>query len=282
VTGARTIALVALLAAGGLGGFAAWGADYYRVPFHERPIHARHCLLRSGEGAGLVLGIAAAGLFATNLLYLLRKRLISWERLGSLRAWMAFHVGTGLLGAVCVLLHSGFHLRSALGWLAAVPLVVVVATGLVGRYIYAHVPRSAEGRELDRGELRRRLLAEQERLRALGFEVAIPDEQEHWVPRSLPARILALVAGDREVAREYRALRDRLLADPRVGAEALRILPLLRRFAQDQHRLARHGELRSLMGAWRFLHRWLALLLLFALVFHVLIALRYAEIRGFH
>jgi len=275
--GARAVAVLALLAAGGLGGFAAWAGDYYSAPFAERPIHARHHLLRSAEGFGLGFGIAAAGLFLSNLLYLLRKRLLAFEALGSLRAWIAFHVATGLLGAVCVLLHSGFHLRSALGWLAAVPLGIVVVTGLVGRYIYAHVPRSIEGRELERHELRRRLLDERERLREMGFEVAIPPEQEIREERGLPRRLLSLVAGDREVAREYKALRDRLLADRRVGPEALRILPLLRRFAQDRHRLARHGELRSLMGAWRFLHRWLALLLLFALAFHVLIALRYGR-----
>ena len=76
------------------------GADYYHLPAAARVRHAQHPVLRSSGSVGLACGIAGTVLFLVNLSYLLRKRLVSLQWLGTLRAWMGIHLVSGLLGAL--------------------------------------------------------------------------------------------------------------------------------------------------------------------------------------
>ncbi len=77
----------------------------------------------------------------TATLYSLRK-LRSDARWGSTAAWLRFHMVTGLVGPYMVLLHTAMRF-SGLAGLAMLLTVVVVASGLIGRYIYTLVPRVA-------------------------------------------------------------------------------------------------------------------------------------------
>ncbi len=55
---------------------------------------------------------------------------------GSLEAWMTAHVIAGIVGPYLVLLHTGFAFRGLAG-VAFWAMVLVVASGIVGRYVYA-------------------------------------------------------------------------------------------------------------------------------------------------
>lgn len=226
------------------------GVDYYRLPAGARVHHTHHALLRSSGTVGLACGIAGTALFLVNLSYLLRKRLLSLPWLGTLRAWMGMHLVSGLLGAVLVCFHASFLPRSALGILAISGLGIVILTGLVGRYLYALVPRARDGHEMDAPELRAHLLKLREELDAAG----IPGD---------------LLGGRREL----RVLKKRLHGRPEA-----RLLPLAREFSRDRRRLARLSELRSLLGSWRFFHRWLAIVMLVLAAFHIAVALRFGDL----
>jgi hypothetical protein len=226
------------------------GADYYHLPAADRVHHAQHGALRSSGSVGLACGVAGTALFLVNLSYLLRKRLLSLQFLGTLRAWMGMHVVSGILGALLVLFHASFLPRSALGILALSGLGIVILTGLVGRYLYALVPRAKDGHEMDAPELRAHLLKLREELAAAG----IPAEQ---------------ILGRKEL----KALKQRLKGRPEA-----RLLPLAKAFARDRRRLARLNELRGLLGSWRFFHRWLAIVMLVLAGFHVAVALRFADL----
>lgn len=226
------------------------GADYYHLPAASRVRHAQHAVLRSSGSVGLSCGIAGTALFLVNLSYLLRKRLLSLQFLGTLRAWMGMHVVSGILGSLLVLFHSSFLPRSALGILALSGLLIVIVTGLLGRYLYALVPRAKDGHEMDAPELRAHLLALQKELAAAG----IPAEQ---------------LLGRKELS----ALKRRLKGRPEA-----QLFPLAKAFARDRRRLARLGELRALLGSWRFFHRWLAIVMLVLAGFHVAVALRFGDL----
>ena len=115
---------------------------YYMLPMSQRPLNPNHSLLRASGYFGLSMGIIGTGLIFLNLSYLIRKSLIQFKWLGELRSWMSFHVFTGIIGSILILFHSAFLPRSALASTAIFGLIVVVLTGLMGRYIYAHTPRS--------------------------------------------------------------------------------------------------------------------------------------------
>lgn len=270
----RVLAVLAVLVIAALGLQLEWGWEYYRLPSIERPLHPLHSDLRSSGRLGLAFGTAGAGLLLLNLTYLLRKRFVRTSWLGNLRTWMGVHVFTGVAGAAFAVAHSALRPTSVLGQLALLALAVVVVVGLVGRYVYSRVPRSMRGRELESAELQQRLEDYRTQLQALGVGglMARGSAEIHDAGRaSTLGRLVGLIAGDRDSRRAYRSIRRALAGH----ADRARILPIARRVCKDQQGLARYGELRGLMGSWRFLHRWLAVMMLIVLAFHVGLALRF-------
>ena len=251
----------------------AWtGRTYYALPVSERPLHDAHQILRSSGLLGLPWGIAGYVLIILNLGYLLRRGFVRWEWMGSLRAWMSFHVFTGFVGALLVLLHSAFLARSPMGTIASVSLWIVVLTGVVGRFIYAHVPRSVLGQELELSELTRELEEKRRVLLEKGVGVQASGAAADNRRRGVAASLAAMIEGDREAAREYSELSRAVMASPELAASAGEILPLAKRFVKEKQWLSRYEELRDLMGMWRFFHRWFAIVMLAVALCHVLVA----------
>jgi hypothetical protein len=62
-----------------------------------------------------------------------------------MRSWMRWHVFSGVIGPGLVLLHSAFVLRTWPAIVSSVSLLIVVMTGLFGRYLYRLLPRGADG-----------------------------------------------------------------------------------------------------------------------------------------
>lgn len=91
-------------------------------------------------------GIGIAGfllMLGTATLYPLRKRVMD-SRWGSMAAWLKYHMVAGLVGPYMVLLHTAMRF-SGLAAVAMGLTVVVVLSGVVGRYIYTSMARTADG-----------------------------------------------------------------------------------------------------------------------------------------
>ena len=280
--GSRILLLLSIVGLVLLAFVAVRHSGYYTLEAGARPQHRLHADLRSSGDFGLTCGIAGSALFLLNLTYLLRKKLTHVTWLGNLRVWMGFHVATGLLSAGLIVVHSAFLVRSAPGALAITCLGVVVTTGVVGRYLYSLVPRSLTGRELERADLRRRFDQHREELAACGVDLPFLEAtptSDISARRSLPSRLLGVMAGDRAMRREFGALQSRIRSHPQLGADAERILPLARSFLREAQWLRRYSDLRGLMGSWRFLHRWLAIVMLIVVALHIGIALRYGDLH---
>jgi len=255
--------------------------EYYRLDARDRLSHPQHSVLRSSGTFGLSCGIVGTSLFLVNLSYLLRKRLVSLKWLGTLKSWMRMHVASGLLGAALILFHSAFLARSALAILALAGLLIVLTTGIVGRYLYAFVPRGRDGRELDATELRARVLRLRKELDQAGVAAPLLDAGAPLAARAetgFLGRVFGVLAGNRAARRDFRRLSGEVKRHPALAPQAKRILPAARAFYRDRQRLARLSELRALLGSWRFLHRWLAIVLLVLAAFHIFVALRFGDL----
>lgn len=257
-----------------------WG--YYQLPIEVRIFHPQNADLRSSGHMGLRFGIVGLLLMILNLGYLARKNLEFLSRWGALRSWMAFHVFTGLVGPALILLHSSFLLRSALGTLSFIAMWVVVVAGLLGRFIYARVPRSLEGRELELQEVRRRLQRYFQELEKLGIGASLLQSSKDGIPEGPSGGVLSalqcIFTPNRQMRREYYELRKAVLSSESLRASAHQILPLASRVYRERQWLKRYAELRSLMGAWRFLHRWLAIVMLLVVAFHVVMAVKFGNL----
>jgi thioredoxin reductase/Pyruvate/2-oxoacid:ferredoxin oxidoreductase delta subunit len=267
--------------------WALWHFEYYSAAPDLRALDPRHAFLRPGRGVGLGLGIASTALIALNLLYLARRAQAWRVTFGSLQSWMTSHIATGILALLCAVLHSGVATRDSVGGHSLWALAALLVTGAVGRYFYAWVPRAANGRELELQEVKDQLArfgeewdkgqrAFVERVQA---EVADLIRARQW-RSSFAGRALALVGGQRELARRLAAVADQGRAQ---GVPAERIATTLR-LARKAHRTAlaaaHFEDLRALLGTWRYLHRWVAVLMLVLLVAHVAYALIYGQMLG--
>ena len=112
----------------------------------------------AGSLLGHSLGIIGLALMLmTETLYSLRKRAMRrpW---GTMRAWLRFHIVTGIVGGWVVFLHAAGTFQGLAGWLTAMT-AIVVASGFIGRYIYTAVPRTADGVIVEAQELQAQLVA---------------------------------------------------------------------------------------------------------------------------
>jgi len=186
------ILVLGLLAVGALLACFIWKWDYYMVPQPRRPFHVDFNILRPSGRLGLIWGVVGAVLIAFNLSYLLRRFLIGWHWLGSLRHWLGLHMITGLIAAMAAILHSTLTVSSPLAALAFWCLQLTTITGLVGMIIYMRLSLSVEKRQI----------------------------QGH---KPSP-------------------------------------------------------KIKRLLQTWRFLHRWLAILLLTALILHIFVSVRFGDL----
>ena len=85
--------------------------------------------------SGLIGGI----LMLLTLLYALRKRLKFLKKLGGMEGWYYFHLIGGVGGPFIIIFHSAFALRSINSTMAFVAMMLVVVSGLFGRYIYTRI-----------------------------------------------------------------------------------------------------------------------------------------------
>lgn len=239
------------------------GYDYYTLDLSEQIYHPDYKQLRSSGLLGYGYGVVGTFLIFANLLYLARRRFARWN-LGSMRAWLDIHVFTGLAGSAFILFHSTFKARSTMAKVTAVSLVVVVVTGLIGRFLFALVPKR-DAKALDSA------------IKAAGAQSPGLDAELRAILEAHPIRrsrggfigaILSLPALRRIAMARIEAIRvltgnaglDRNLAD-RIAAEA---------YAEP-----RAAAQAQLLRTWRSMHRFFAILMLITVVFHIGVAWYY-------
>lgn len=95
--------------------------------------------LSAASGAGYWLGIVGIGLMLLLLTYSLRKRWRVLRRTFPVKWWFQIHMTFGIVGPVCILFHSNFHLGSLNSTVALICMLLVAGSGIVGRYIYNRI-----------------------------------------------------------------------------------------------------------------------------------------------
>lgn len=113
--------------------------------------------LHAESGLGYWLGIVGGSLMLVLLLYPLGKRWRPLQRLMKLRYWFRLHMLLGVLGPVCILLHSNFNLGSTNSTVALVAMLLVSGSGLIGRYFYGKFHHGLYGAQVELRQLRQEL-----------------------------------------------------------------------------------------------------------------------------
>jgi hypothetical protein len=129
-----------------------YGFDYYKLAAVDRPFSPKHHMLRPSGPIGLYLGFLGVALFAGIFLYPIRKHWPWLGQIGSTRHWLDIHVLMGLTAPFIIAFHSTLKFKGIAG-MAFWIMFAVSASGVVGRYLYAQIPRKVTTAELSMKEL---------------------------------------------------------------------------------------------------------------------------------
>lgn len=110
--------------------------------------------LTAESGLGYLLGIVGGVLMLLLLLYPLRKRVRFMRRLGATKHWFRAHMLLGIIGPAIILFHANFNLGSLNSRIALASMLLVAASGLIGRYIYSKIHYGLYGRRMNLVDLR--------------------------------------------------------------------------------------------------------------------------------
>ncbi len=130
------------------------GVPYYSTSLEERFYHSDHELFKPSGLFGHGLGIIGTLLILFGVFsYIARKRYAFLSRWGRLKYWLEFHIFLCVLGPIMILFHTAFKFGGIVS-ISFWSMVAVVASGVIGRFIYIQIPRSIEGNELSLSELK--------------------------------------------------------------------------------------------------------------------------------
>jgi len=226
-----------------------------------------YALIQPASSSWLNVGVGSAGLVSmvVMLVYSIARRSRALRRMARLSTWLHLHIFLGLQGVLLVTFHCAPMLyregHAALlnpGVLNLLAVMVVFASGLFGRYLYAQVPKTLGGQHLA--------------IRALDEELAnlasVPEEV-HALWAGAPARggVFAIVGSDLQRRSALRRLRGMGL-DPEVHALAARRVTL-------EWQKAVLGGAQGVFRLWIVLHRPLAVAMYFLSAVHVVLALMF-------
>ncbi|MDZ7291445.1 MAG: hypothetical protein ONB44_07615 [candidate division KSB1 bacterium] len=145
-----------------------FGWDYYFAALSERPKHFLHESFKPSGVIGQGFGVLGGLLCMLTLLYPLRKRWRLLQNFGTPRTWFRFHVYFGIAGPLFATLHSTFKftgLASICYW----SMMIVMASGFIGRFLYSQLPHNQRGVALSLKEINNEISSIQRMLRAAGL-----------------------------------------------------------------------------------------------------------------
>jgi hypothetical protein len=111
-------------------------------------------ILSPASGLGYALGIIGGVMMLLLLVYPLRKHSSILRNLGAVHHWFRLHMLLGILGPLCILFHCNFSLGAVNSNIALLCMGLMVASGLVGRYIYARIHHGLYGHKVTLHELK--------------------------------------------------------------------------------------------------------------------------------
>jgi hypothetical protein len=253
------------------------GWDYYLLPHAQRLRSPLHASLRSAGSWGHGVGIIATAVMLSNFLYPLRKRSKAMSGVGNIRDWLDFHMFVGFMSPLVIAFHAAFQSNNQLATATAASLLVVVLTGIIGRFIYGLVPASG-GRVVELADLR----GAWERLRGRLLPLIEDSDDPALLRRlfddagiapaeggSLPGLLIRLPG--RWLRARLRLLRASAHFPER--AEYLEFSEGYARLERLRMQVAFFRGLKSLLRSWRLFHASLAVFLVLTIAAHIAVSL---------
>ncbi len=232
-----------------------FGRVFYQLPLEDRYYHPYYEWLKPSGLVGHGLGIAGTLLIVIGIFgYMARKRMRVLSDFGVLKYWLEFHIFLCTWGAIMVLFHTSFKFGGIIS-IGFWSMIIVWASGVIGRYIYLQIPRTIEGRELSLKELT-----------DLKDDLDIELSNKYGVDFSK-------LKTDR-----YSIIKKQLLAENISQTDLLKIKRLIKKQLALSRRIKRLDRMKKLFNYWHVAHLPFALIMLVIMVVHVAVAVYFGYV----
>ena len=217
----------------------------------------------------------------TETLYSFRKR-SRQARWGRISSWLDFHIFTGLVGPYLVLLHTAWKFNGLAG-IVMLMTTLVVASGIIGRYIYTAIPRTADGIELEAAALQLEIEATERKLAS--WLARMPSFSGDMIRAVNPIHsstgsVSLLDSGNRVsgFGDRLRWWSVKLRMDPPSRKQASELERLVQRHRLLMRQRATQAKARRWLALWHTLHVPIGLALFTAAIIHIFAAVYYATL----
>ena len=256
------------------------GFSYYSTSLEERFYHPDHVYLKPSGAFGHGLGIIGTLMILIGVFsYIARKRYKFLARMGRLKYWLEFHIFLCSVGPVLVLFHTAFKFGGIVS-IAFWSMVAVVASGVIGRFIYIQIPRTIEGRELSLYEVQalksnmEAILKDTYRLDEPSYNAIL--ESTRVNPRETGGNLLGgMINKYFEDQKTIRKVKNILRGNNLSSADLKKVTDLIRNEISLNNRIDRLQTMQKLFKYWHVAHLPFALIMLIIMVIHVGVTLAF-------
>ena len=249
---------------------------------------SRYAGYTAGSGVGYYLGVAGGVALLLVFLYPLRKRIHFLRSWGATKAWFALHMACGIGAPFLILAHCSFKVGSINAGVALGSMLLVAASGIVGRFIYTRIHHGLYGTRItlahlqsavgvSAGKVSSRLqITPQIEVWLKAFQVAIerPKSLAHraWSFLTLGLRARWLFRRcTREFARIYRVhARSNGWDAARQTRDLAAAKALIGAYLSGVQRVAQFSGYERLFSLWHILHVPLVWMLVLSAIAHVI------------
>jgi hypothetical protein len=134
---------------------------------------------------GRYLGIVGTLIIISSFIYSLRKRKII--QISTPKQLLHNHELFGWSGALMILVHGGIHFNAIIPWLALFAMVIVVASGLTGKYLLKEAKESLKDKQI---ELKSINLSPNEIEKELFYSSLLVDTMQKWRKVHMPLTMI--------------------------------------------------------------------------------------------
>ncbi len=256
------------------------GFSYYSTSLEERFYHPDHVWFKPSGVFGHGLGIVGTLLILIGVFsYIARKRYKFLARFGRLKYWLEFHIFLCSVGPVMVLFHTAFKFGGIVS-ISFWSMVAVVASGVIGRFIYIQIPRTIEGRELSLNEVKalksdlEEILKGTYRLEESSYNAILASTDVH--PGASGGNLLTrMISKYFEDKKTIRRVKNILRSNNLPNNHVIKVSRLIKSEISLNNRIERLHTMQKLFKYWHVAHLPFALIMLVIMVIHVGVTLAF-------
>ena len=249
------------------------GLPYYLTPIEERFYHPNHDFFKPSGLFGHGLGIVGTLLILIGVFgYIAKKRYKFLARLGRLKYWLEFHIFLCTLGPIMVLFHTAFKFGGIVS-ISFWSMVAVVASGVIGRYIYIQIPHTEEGKEMSLDEVKA-LKGDIDQILSQNYHFDIAQFNGVLVGNGNAGNLgfLSRYFADKKTIKK---VKQTLKVSNLPRKERKEIIQLVKNELALSNRLSRLQTMKKLFQYWHVAHLPFAVIMLVIMVIHVGVTLAF-------